>query len=124
LRDDRSVVIAGNILCCVASNRPWTACIKLNPLENAAGLGNIAGVHPEVPQRIGQDHMRELIYSDDVIEAMVEAMCSGKVSQRDQDIYREALRGLVRLGQAEQLLSMQLDFNSMTMGPAGPVHQH
>jgi hypothetical protein len=66
--------------------------------------------------------MRALIYSDDVIEAMVEAMCSGKVPEHDRDIYREALRGLVRLGQAEQLLSMQLDFNSLTIGP--PVTQH
>jgi hypothetical protein len=61
-------------------------------------------------------HMRALIYSDDVIEAMVEAMCSAKASQYDKDIYREALRGLVRLGQAEQLLSMQLDFNNLTIG--------
>jgi hypothetical protein len=65
--------------------------------------------------------MRELVYSDDVIEAMVDAMCNAKVSQRDKDIYREALRGLVRLGQAEQLLSMQLDFNNLT---TGPVVQH
>jgi hypothetical protein len=65
--------------------------------------------------------MRELVYSDDVIEAMVDAMCSAKASQRDKDIYREALRGLVRLGQAEQLLSMQLDFNSLT---SFPVAQH
>ncbi|MDB5762922.1 MAG: hypothetical protein JWQ21_1917 [Herminiimonas sp.] len=60
--------------------------------------------------------MRALIYSDDVIEAMVEAMCSAKASQYDKNIYREALRGLVRLGQAEQLLNMQLDFNSLTLG--------
>jgi hypothetical protein len=65
--------------------------------------------------------MRELVYSDDVIEAMVDAMCSARASQQDKDIYREALRGLVRLGQAEQLLSMQLDFNSLT---TGPVAQH
>jgi hypothetical protein len=65
--------------------------------------------------------MRALIYSDDVIEAMVDAMCSAKATDRDKDIYREALRGLVRLGQAEQLLSMQLDFNCLT---AGSVAQH
>jgi hypothetical protein len=61
--------------------------------------------------------MNAQIYSDDVIEAMVEAMCGGRVSDIDRDIYREALRGLVRLAQAEQLLSMQLDFNALTCGP-------
>lgn len=55
-----------------------------------------------------------LIYSSDVIEAMVEVMCGHGVSESDKDIYREALRSLVRLGQAEQLLSMQLDFNTLT----------
>lgn len=60
--------------------------------------------------------MRALTYSDDVIEAMVEAMCGTIMSVEDKASYREALRGLVRLGQAEQLLSMQMDFNSMTSG--------
>jgi hypothetical protein len=61
--------------------------------------------------------MRFPTYSDEVIEAMVEAMCSMHASARDREIYREALRGLVRLGQAEQLLSMQIDFNCLTRGP-------
>lgn len=61
--------------------------------------------------------MRALIYSDDVIEAMIDAMCGERISEYDKDIYREALRGLVRLGQAEQMLSMQLDFNTLTTGP-------
>lgn len=68
--------------------------------------------------------MRPLIYSDDVIEAMVDAMCDGKVSPFDKDVYREALRGLVRLGQAEQLLSMQIDFNTMTNGSVLRYDRH
>jgi hypothetical protein len=60
--------------------------------------------------------MQAPIYSDDVIEAMVDAMCGPDVCDEDKVIYREALRGLVRLGQAEQLLSMQLDFDSLTNG--------
>jgi hypothetical protein len=64
-----------------------------------------------------KDHMRPLTYSDDVIEAMIDAMCGEKLSEYDKDVYREALRGLVRLGQAEQMLSMQLDFNTLTTGP-------
>jgi hypothetical protein len=61
--------------------------------------------------------MQALIRSDDVIEAMVDAMCGTQVSEHDRNVYREALRGLVRLAQAEQLLSMQLDFNALTKGP-------
>jgi hypothetical protein len=61
--------------------------------------------------------MRFPTYSDEVIEAMVDAMCSMQALSRDREIYREALRGLVRLGQAEQLLSMQIDFNCLTRGP-------
>lgn len=68
--------------------------------------------------------MRPLIYSDDVIEAMVDAMCGDKVSAYDKNVYREALHGLVRLGQAEQLLSMQLDFNKMTNGSVMRYGRH
>lgn len=60
--------------------------------------------------------MRAFIYSDEVIEAMVDAMCGTIVSADHKQAYREALQGLVRLAQAEQLLSMQMDFNSMTTG--------
>ena len=68
--------------------------------------------------------MRPLIYSDEVIEAMVNAMRGGKVSALDKEIYREALRALVRLGQAEQLLSMQIDFNTMTTAPVMRHDRH
>src|SRR3569833_3229333 len=61
--------------------------------------------------------MQALIYSDEVIESMVDAMCGTRASVEDRDIYRQALRGLVRLGQAEQLLSMQLDFDKLTHPP-------
>jgi hypothetical protein len=80
----------------------------------------VRGRHPcggRIHSGFDRIFMQPLIYSDDVIEAMVDAMCSARVTERDRDIYREALRGLVRLGQAEQLLSMQLDFNAMTSFP-------
>lgn len=67
-------------------------------------------------------NMQALIYSDEMIEAMVDAMCGKRASDLDRDAYRQALRGLVRLGQAEQLLSMQLDFEKMT-NPPGFYHQ-
>ncbi len=63
-------------------------------------------------------------YSEQVIESMVDALCSLDTVQANREAYREALRGLVRLGQAEQLLSMQLDFNRMTAGCAQPPAAH
>lgn len=61
--------------------------------------------------------MQALIYSNEVIEAMVDAMCGSHASDLDRDVYRQALHGLVRLGQAEQLLNMQLDFDRLTHPP-------
>jgi hypothetical protein len=68
--------------------------------------------------------METLIYSDDVIEAMVDAICGYQGSEHDRNVYREALRGLVRLAKAEQLLSMQLDFNTLTTGPEMRHQRH
>ena len=53
--------------------------------------------------------------SDDVIEMMIDTVCdqSGLVNFRVN--FRQALQGLVRLARAEQLLEMQLDFNTLTV---------
>lgn len=67
------------------------------------------------------NQIRPLLCSDDVIEALTEALCSTKGAEHDKSICRESLRGLVRLAQAEQLLRMQLDFNGLTTGP--PIWQ-
>jgi hypothetical protein len=50
--------------------------------------------------------------SDDVIEALVQALSGAGVI--DRSTLTQALEGLVRLAQAEQLLRMQLDFNRAT----------
>ena len=55
-------------------------------------------------------------YSTELIEELVEVICTSEASQHDKHIFREALQGLVRLAQAEQLLTMQLDFDAMTSG--------
>jgi hypothetical protein len=60
--------------------------------------------------------MQTLNSSDDVIEAMVDAMFGSGAAEYDRNIYREALQGLVHLAQAEQLLAMQLDSNSAASG--------
>jgi hypothetical protein len=50
--------------------------------------------------------------SDDVIDALVQAM--GGLGGIDKTTLAQALEGLVRLAQAEQLLRMQIDFNRAT----------
>lgn len=66
--------------------------------------------------------MRSLpaLRSDDVIERLVEAISRGGAPNADRALYRDALQGLVRLAQAEQLLRMQLDFDQLTR-PQGPL---
>lgn len=60
--------------------------------------------------------MQPPVYSTELIEDLVNAICASEASQEDKHIFREALQGLVRLAQAEQLLSIQLDFHTMTTG--------
>lgn len=64
----------------------------------------------------GNTDMRIPTHSSEVIEEMIGAMCGVHASGEEKDAYREALQGLVRLAQAEQLLSMQLDFHTLTSG--------
>lgn len=52
--------------------------------------------------------------SDDVIDALVAALCRPGTAEKERALYREALRGLVRLAQAEQLARMQQDFDHAT----------
>ncbi|MES2535868.1 MAG: hypothetical protein V4632_08350 [Pseudomonadota bacterium] len=61
--------------------------------------------------------MRSLFCSNDVIEAMVDAMVDPTAPGYDKDAFREALRSLVRLVQAEQMLSLQIDFNNLMSDP-------
>lgn len=64
-----------------------------------------------------EDAMSAHIYSEDVIDVMVNTMCRGTGETLDRNLYRQALQGLVRLAQAEQLLAMQMDFDALTKGP-------
>lgn len=58
--------------------------------------------------------------SDDVIDALVDAMSQPGARAVDEQVLKQALQGLVRLAQAEQLLRMQLDFDHAT----DPLGQH
>lgn len=56
----------------------------------------------------------KLLNSDDVIEIMIDASFDQHGSDAYSARYRAALRSLVRLARAEQLLEMQRDFNQLT----------
>lgn len=56
--------------------------------------------------------IKPALTSDDVIAALVQALAGS--SGVDNVTLTEALEGLVRLAQAEQLLRMQLDFEQAT----------
>lgn len=50
---------------------------------------------------------------EDVIAALADVMV-GDAHKKEHELYKEALRALVRLAQAEQLCEMQNDFNALT----------
>lgn len=56
--------------------------------------------------------IKPALTSDDVISALVQALAGS--SGVDETTLTQALEGLVRLAQAEQLLRMQVDFERAT----------
>lgn len=73
-------------------------------------------MHKRAHELPGNSEIRIPTHSSEVIEEMIDAMCGAHASGEEREAYREALQGLVRLAQAEQLLSMQLDFHTLTSG--------
>lgn len=60
--------------------------------------------------------------TDQMIEEMVAANLGETVSGRQKHVYREALRGLVRLAKKEQLLAMKSDVAKLTGDPVPDLH--
>jgi hypothetical protein len=56
----------------------------------------------------------KVLSSIDVIEVMTGVACDQNNSEAYRIRYREALRSLVRLARAEQMLEIQRDFNQLT----------
>lgn len=48
------------------------------------------------------------------IENLVSATCREQASAREKHVFREALRGLVRLAKSEQMLEMKADVSRLT----------
>jgi len=62
--------------------------------------------------------------TDTMIEEMVEAQYGNTVSVRQEYLYRETLRALVRLAKAEQLREMRLDVRKASREPLPDLQHH
>jgi Arc/MetJ family transcription regulator len=58
--------------------------------------------------------MKKRITTDIVIENLVAATCRDTTSSREKHMYREALRGLVRLAKSEHMLEMKANVDRLT----------
>lgn len=58
--------------------------------------------------------MRNCIDTDVVIENLITATLGEQSSSRQQHVYREALRGLVRLAKSEQVLEIKSNVKKLT----------
>jgi hypothetical protein len=56
--------------------------------------------------------------NDAAIDDLVAAACNEATTARDNHVYREALRGLVRLARSEQMFEMRSNVNILTGGIA------
>jgi hypothetical protein len=62
--------------------------------------------------------MKKRITTDVVIEKLVVATCRDTTTLREKHIYREALRGLVRLAKSEHMLEMKANVDRLSGGSA------
>lgn len=58
--------------------------------------------------------MRNAIHTDDVIENLVSATLGEQATARQKHVYREALRGLVRLAKSEQVVEIKTNVKKLT----------
>jgi hypothetical protein len=56
--------------------------------------------------------------TDAAIEDLVVAACNETTTAREKHMYREALRGLVRLARSDQMFEMRSNVNRLTAGVA------
>lgn len=58
--------------------------------------------------------MNPLYATDVLIEDLITATYGSNISERKKHVFREALRGLVRLANAEQMLAMKNNIKQLT----------
>ena len=62
--------------------------------------------------------------TEELIEELTAATCGATASLRDKQIFTEALRSLVRLAKAEQMLDLRTNIKTLTKVPLGTLHSH
>jgi hypothetical protein len=69
-------------------------------------------------------HMKTNYSTEELIEELTAATCRDTASAREKRAFTEALRGLVRLAKAEQMLELRTDVKKLTQLPSDTLHSH
>jgi hypothetical protein len=62
--------------------------------------------------------------TEELIEELTAVTCGDAATAREKRIFTEALRGLVRLAKAEQMLELRTDVKKLTEIPSHTLHSH
>jgi hypothetical protein len=69
--------------------------------------------------------MKTTKYStEELIEELTAATCGDTASSREKRVFVEALRSLVRLAKAEQMLELRTNTKKLTEIPSDSLHSH
>lgn len=68
--------------------------------------------------------MKTKYTTEELTEELTAATCGTTASLREKRAFIEALRGLVRLAKAEQMLELRTDMKTVTTLPAATLHSH
>jgi hypothetical protein len=62
--------------------------------------------------------------TEKLIEELAAATCGPAASAREKRVFIDALRSLVRLAKAEQMLELRTDVKKVTEIPSDTLHSH
>ncbi|OGB24763.1 MAG: hypothetical protein A3I66_24675 [Burkholderiales bacterium RIFCSPLOWO2_02_FULL_57_36] len=62
--------------------------------------------------------------TEELIEKLTSATCGENASIREKRVFKEALRSLVRLAKAEQILELRTDVKKVIELPSNTLHSH
>ena len=62
--------------------------------------------------------------TEELIKELTAATCGAAASVRDKQVFTEALRSLVRLAKAEQMLDLRTNIRTLNKVPPATLHSH
>ena len=62
--------------------------------------------------------------TEELIEELTTVTCGDAASERERRVLTDALRSLVRLARAEQMLELKTDVKKLTAIPVETLHSH